>query len=610
MEETTVSIDTVKLETETNFINITVTPTEEYKSVTPDVIPKHSNRKLSVISNQLQTPNERFDEDASIFAVAINRQAIDTIKTTESSEMVSMPVKSSAKENCGENQENTRSNYRTSSLKNFDEIVFVDDIKDICIEMKEPNGTAYFVEMEPQDRLEQVDALKEKNSEEVTAKKDEKTVLEMLDRVLGQTEKVGDEHRKSVHEATMNVENTVDDKDDVEVEQTTEVALIHTTSDSSGCDEDKQSTPQPLRSSKIELDAPSEPIKRENEGASKISEVPVKDEATAAPSESKPTPFFHIGTYKSLDESDSYKGFESDEQRKNFKEHLKRLLGHGVTHQASTEPRLRRSSSSVRRRPSLQKSKSTPDGINLVNGPKVSPPTRQLGTRKGNIPAAPKFDPLLFNTINSRFKIQRITNEPATAQCVENEFDKSFQRQNLNAANLQRAQRTEDLTKFSDEKATIPENTENNSVLSIRDRLERIFARGHPDQATRQSNPKPSALQVPNIKSEISGESIESNDEIVKIRGPQKPSDAVNKQKTIFNDVLKSINTDVRVSMNQSSSNKTEENGDKSASTAVKSHKPATLADAMKFLKRKQNKETGNCIERGRENDKEKTGKD
>lgn len=561
MDDTVVSIDSVNLENEKTLIDITPAPNEEYRSVTPDVIPKRTTRSLSVISAKEQT----LTDESSTFAVAINRQTIDAMKTTESTEMVSMTPKNN------ESSENFKNNYRTSSLKNFDEIVFVDDIKDICIEMKEPNGTAYFVEVEPQDRVEQMEAPSESSGDENAAKKDEKIVLEMLDRVLGQMEKV--DNGTKMHETTIDIS---DDKDsvDVEVQQTTEIALIHVPSDSSPCDEatlENRNSPISNQITEVEVsnDVNVKDVEKADQTVAQVNdEIPTKRE-------SKPTPFFHIGTYKSSEDSGSYKGFETNEQRQNFKEHLKRLLGHGVTQQARTEPRPKRKSSV--KRPSLQQSKSTPDGLNLEKEPVLS-----VKTSEGKIPAPPKFDPMLFNTIGSRLKAQRLTNAPATAQCVENEFEILFQK-TLQTPSLQRAPGTEDLAKVAEEKIECSENVEKNSVLSIRDRLEMIFARGRPDHSTCESQPAAGRFEGKH-------ENTEDSEEIVKIRAPKQPFDTVHKQKTLFKNVLKSISPDVRTSLNQTA-NTTEEAKEKTTLRISKADKPTTLDDAVKFLKRNQNKE-------------------
>lgn len=388
----------------------------------------------------------------------------------------------------------------------FDDIELADDVKMCCIEKREPNGKVYFIEIDlnesPPNQTNAtatIDCERKNNSFG-----DDVIIQEMVDKVLFKSDR-GDQ----LHESTAvdrkvlpaRTENDAVSEDETEIEDA-EIetrAIVHTIID--------------------------------------LKEVEL---AAAADTEPMPMtgtkPFFTFGAYESpsnrcMEQSTS----GSIGHSKDFKDRLARLLG-----QFGEEPT--KSTTPIERKRSI----SVPDHINTTSMTAGRRPSLKLlvaDGSKNDIPAAPKFDQMMYDTIGRRMKIQHNQIQvPATAQSIENEFAKSFNQVASSSSHLHRTKKSDDLMKLLNHESEA-DGVEAASVLSIRERLNEIYGRG-----------RPSIAVFAEEKFNVESNSRRESDEGIQLRKPIKPYDTVHKQKQLFSDVLKSINPEVRNSLHRTES--------------------------------------------------------
>lgn len=406
-----------------------------------------------------------------------------------------------------ENQFTRKSNE--SQKNGFDDIEFADDVKMCCVEKKEPNGKVYFIEIDLNESppLQTNAAAPSDRERKKNSFDDDVIIQDMVDKVLFKTdrsdnslESIAMEHK--VLPQRSDNETVSEDEPEAEDAEIETRAIVHTIID--------------------------------------VNEVETDADAAAADTKQMSTtatkPFFTFGAYESPSVSQTGRSSSrSLGHSQDFKDRLARLLG-----QFSEEPT--KSTTPLERKRSI----SVPDHINTASSIAGRRPSLKLVVADGSesdIPAAPKFDQMMYDTIGRRMKMQQNQVQvPATAQSIENEFDKSFNHLTSSSSHLHRTKKSDDLMKLFDQESEANAMGAPN-VLSIRERLNEIYGRRRP----------PIAVFVgENLNDESNSQ--RDSDEGIQLRKPIKPYDTVHKQKQIFSDVLKSINPEVRNSLHRTES--------------------------------------------------------
>lgn len=374
-----------------------------------------------------------------------------------------------------------------------------------CVEKKEPNGKVYFIDIDLNESPPlQTNAAAPSDRERNTFN-DDAIIQDMVDKVLFKTDR-SDQSLESIavgHKVLpqrSDNDTVSEDESEAEDAEIETRAVVHTIID--------------------------------------VKEVEMDAEAAAADTKPMSTTgtksFFTFGAYESPSVNRTGRSTSgSIGHSKDFKDRLARLLG-----QFSEEPT--KSTTPFERKRSI----SVPDHINTTLSTAGRRPSLKLVVADGSerdIPAAPKFDQMMYDTIGRRMKMQNSQVQiPATAQSIENEFDKSFTHMASSSSHLHRTKKSDDLMKLFDQEANAVEAP---SVLSIRERLNEIYGRRRP----------PIGVFVgENVNDESN--SRRDSDEGIQLRKPIKPYDTVHKQKQLFSDVLKSINPEVRNSLHRTES--------------------------------------------------------
>lgn len=388
-----------------------------------------------------------------------------------------------------------------SQCYGFDDIEFADDVKMTCIEKREPNGKVYFIATDMTSSQTSAAASADRDSS-TDSGGEEVIIQEMVEKVLFQSNR-GDANieivamDRKISPPRSDHDDVSDDGSEVEDAEIETRAIIHTIIDA---------------------------------------------EAAVEPAPEQPTittdkkPFYSFGVYQSPAHSRMERSTpDSIGHSKEFKERLTRLLG-------------QYSDDSVKSTPSVERKRSIsiPADINVVSLSENGRPSLKLLVTEGSsggIPAAPKFDPFMFNTVGRRMKLQHNQIQaPATAMSIENEFVKSLDRM-APSSPIHRTKKSNDLMSLFKHETEDNAETEEASVASIKERLNEIYGRGRP----------PIEPFVEDSVNYESGSRRES-EEGIQLRRPMKPYDTVHKQKQLFSDVLKSINPDVRNSLHRTES--------------------------------------------------------
>lgn len=482
MEDITGSVETLKpFDDEPSEFN--------RRSITPDVIPK----MMDVGRQTTESVEHPVAARATMQAEALNSAYM-----VEEGALATLPAFKVE-------------NQSTRQCNGFDDIEFADDVKICCIEKREPNGKVYFIEMD----LTTTQSPQTTSSASSDSFGEDVIIREMVDKVLLQSERDDHEHRIVAVDRKATPPRSDDgavSEDDSEVEDA-EIetrAIVHTINDVKDVD---------MPTVKV-------PVKPE---------VEVADQPVSVTTDKKP--FFTFGVYRTPSSSQIENSPSNSVGRsKEFKDRLTRLLG-----QFSEEPA--KTPSSLERKRSI----SISDNINKASMAEVRRPSLKRlvadGGSNDGIPAAPKFDQLMYNTVGRRMRTQPNQFQvPATAMSIENEFAKSFDRLKTSSSHMHRSKKSDDLMKLFDLETEASEEAA--SVSSIRDRLNEIYSRGRPPIATfteETANSEPT-------------DSRRNSEEGIQLRKPVKPYDTVHKQKQLFSDVLKSINPEVRNSLHRTES--------------------------------------------------------
>lgn len=187
-------------------------------------------------------------------------------------------------------------------------------------------------------------------------------------------------------------------------------------------------------------------------------------------------------------------------------------------------------------------------------------------------PPPPAFDPVLYNTLG-RSKSMVVTsnihdesaNESDSSSETANDIETTveFRRANLDTHN--------------------DEENRASRMSAIRVKLENILRRGPPILYGRPKTMSefkdvpvlPTTSQTP-LSEENDSYAAVGDEEIIHYKEPKKPFDTVHKQKLLFNNVLKSISSEVRPGLVRSNS---------STTSMVKKTKPTTIQEARNGLR-------------------------
>lgn len=435
----------------------------------------------------------------------------------------------------------SNSGYRISKVQNvFDEIISADDVKKTCIEMKEPDGKVYFVQQINQTS----------RSHMASYHKDESIALEILDSVIKS------EDRSQYDNKETEFNNRSVDKYDTTYD---EIRIPHDPLEHNAYGVDQ--TPKKIDTSEhmtIASDVQviiTDPLY--NKTAYSSSSTTEPEYATIRRALSSPLPVLKLQSFDEIPTPLETKHvLNLEPQRENFKEHLSALIsnqrdygGQGASPPSMVTSNINTTMTAVRL------TKSTNNLLDLAETTISEVPTalsQPLKVVSSEIPVAPRFDPILYNTHNClKF--------PATAQSIENEFEKAFQRslqrpKTFDEVQLKRVPRSETLNKFDDD-INLGEIDETTRMTTIRDRLEKILCRGPPVRSSFRKSLSEPPPDYPDAPAPSNSEINDGDDhEIRRYRKPVKPFDTVHKQKVLFNDVLKSISPDIRTSLHRTDS--------------------------------------------------------
>lgn len=514
MDETTISSEAIKLESNDKHNGDT---NEMLRSVTPDVIPKFDKRSSS---------------DSLEMAAELNRCGGPAVyEPTAKMEMVEKQA------------------FRLSKVK-FDEIISVEDVKETCIEMKEPNGNVYFVE--------QINHLQQANTEAGgDDNKDESIALEMLDSVLKFEEKPD-----GGMGGLMVVQANADAADDLE----SLYGLVGNVKCDRGLNDNLDNRLQGLEpgsSTTSTSNAFSYTTTATNDRIQSKATEPEPEYATVKRHISTTKPLFQLHSFEDQAPANEVKDIPlPDQQGHNFKSHLSNLIG--LQSEQSTSDnvnRAHRNKRSLSANPSLRHSKSVDQYLDAHKASKTSPPSPNADASAkspgSQIPTAPRFDPQLYQTVGHRAGNQM---RPATAQSIENEFDKAFKRnlapKTFQDVQLRRVPKSGTLNRAST--LDVSELDDANRMTTIRERLEKILGQGPPpvriSWQPSYSIPAPDYPDAPAAGQSTETEIAPDDSEIIHYRKPTRPFDTVHKQKVLFNDVLKAISPDIRTSLHRTDS--------------------------------------------------------
>ncbi|XP_055301854.1 uncharacterized protein LOC129568229 [Sitodiplosis mosellana] len=397
----------------------------------------------------------------------------------------------------------------------LNEISSVDDIKHMCVERREPNGTAYFVEVD----LVQSGMENEMKNCEVTAKdienigeNTEELEKNIVERVFNQNDIElwpKPEPKLIILSAASEFENSETEEEEKEVR-----AIVHASNEHS-------SPFELLDSTSIES---SIPFKH-----SSSFECLTPNKMVTSPGVIRPigvyekprrSPNFQIGVYEALPRQKLL--YENDKDRLAFKMRLENLFGQSDEIAATPNRAKSNFSSPIQphsmRLSTLNHSISAPESLHDETVSNGLPP-KEVPSK---IPIPPAFNQELYDTVGRRNR--KAFPSAFDVIDVDGTIKDRMPFESVNKkANLSRTKAHDNLTELG--------GVENNAPPNIKQKLEEIFSKG---LAATQ-------LDVPvDFEANRNG-----NNENIRRSKRLEPFDTVRKQKMLFSDVLKSIGPDI-----------------------------------------------------------------
>lgn len=398
----------------------------------------------------------------------------------------------------------------------LNEISSVDDIKHICVERREPNGTTYFVEVDliVQNSIQENDVNNEEfpmengvNTDEYT----EEVEKNMVERVLSQTDI--ELRPKSEPKPSTPPEFGISESEEEEEEEKEVRAIVHASDEHSSPCEVSEST-------SIESSIPFE--------HSLSFECLTPNEITTSPgvirpicasekhSYSRRSPNFQIGVYEALPKQKLL--YKNDNERSAFKMRLENLFGQND--ETATINRAKSNFSSPiiphsLRLSTLNHSNSAPES--LLDEVISKEWNKDVPSK---IPIPPAFNQELFDTVGRRNRKE--FSSASDVIDVDVTINDHVTHENVNnKGNLSRTKAHENLAEL---------DVENDAPTNIKQKLEQIFSKG---RITQLDEP----LDFDTNRN--------SNNKNFRRSKRHEPFDTVRKQKILFSDVLKSIGPDI-----------------------------------------------------------------
>lgn len=379
----------------------------------------------------------------------------------------------------------------------LNEIASVEDIRHLCVERREPNGTAYFVEMAPIQnptiKEPKVDELMTKSADSLPEIDDKKLTKNIFDRVLHQSD-IELEQPPNPEPQPEFVFPASSECEDYESEEEKEVrAIVHASNErASPFMQSRGTSPGVIR-----------PINSMENHTNSLH-----------------TPNFQIGMYEALPKQKLL--YENDTERVAFKRRLEHLFSQ------SDEPRSVRIKSNFNsptathslRLKTLNHSKSAPDSLldEVIVNELVAVPVR---ADSFDVPIAPAFNQELYETVARRNNRKAFSSASDVIDINGTRNDHQPSESVNKASHLSRTKAHENLTELATD-----------DVPGIKRKLEQIFSKG----------------QIrPNETTDL--ENRNNNNENIRRSKRLEPFDTVRKQKMLFSDVLKSIGPDIHANL-------------------------------------------------------------
>lgn len=440
----------------------------------------------------------------------IEMYTIDSVEVDSIKEMV-QPI------NVSVTVENKNVQRSQLDVNKFDEISSADDIKESCIEKREPNGTTYFVEINPNRNS----ISKENSSNSSSDSYCDAIEQNIMEKVLNQKD-VELKHDTMLLPAFHDVylfDESESDEEEREVK-----AVVHVSNDTHKQD-DIDSMEIKTNSSLTEL---------KNDDA--LHGMVVTKPGTIKSIDTCKSPKFQIGVYEAIPKQKLL--FENDSERMAFKTRLENLFGQNdnqKTDKSLDGPPNRVNRPFLAKRFDKNYSNSAPESLvlSMVNDDSASKSQsdKTIDDTPTNIPAPPVFNQQLYDTVGRHNKnpYKTMLSTPTSNEIDIENSPKVLDPSNTNndsssskKANLSRSQAHENLTMIGqcDETDENSEATANESE-SIKQKLEEIFSRGGRNDDV-------------NMETDGNHDNIRRSKRI-------EPFDTVARQKVIFNTVLKSI---------------------------------------------------------------------
>lgn len=400
----------------------------------------------------------------------------------------------------------------------LNEISSVDDIKHICVERREPNGTTYFVEIDlVQNSIEENDINIEDFPMENGINTDEyieEVEKNMVERVLSQTDIELRPKSEPILSTPPEFEVSESEEEVEEQEEEKEVrAIVHASNEHSSPFELSEST-------SIESSIPFEhSLSFECLTPNKIATSPGVIRPVCASekhSYQRHSLNFQIGIYEALPKQKLL--YKNDKERLAFKMRLENLFGQND--ETATINRAKSNFSSPiiphsLRLSTLNHSISAPESL---LDEVISKDTNKDVPSK--IPIPPAFSQELFDTVGRRSRKEFSSTSDVID--VDGTINDHVTHENINnKGNLSRTKAHENLAEL---------DVENDAPTDIKQKLEQIFSKGRITQLD-------SRLDFDTNRN--------SNNENIRRSKRHEPFDTVRKQKMLFSDVLKSIGPDI-----------------------------------------------------------------
>lgn len=401
-------------------------------------------------------------------------------------------------------------------LSKLNEIASVEDIRHLCVERREPNGTAYFVEVapiqSPTKKEVKEDELMTKSADCSPEIDNEILAKNIVNRVLHQSD-TELERRPNPEPLSLFVFPVPGEFDDYESEEEEKEvrAIVHATNERTSPFPQSMSrgtSPSVIRT----IDSPA--VIRRNNSPGVIRPIDSPERQT----NSLRAPNFQIGMYEALPKQKLL--YDNDTERVAFKRRLESLFSQN-DEPASLSAKSNFNSPIVPhslRVKTLNHSKSAPESLLdevIVND---TAPSRA----ESDVPIPPAFNQELYDTVALRNKRKAFSSVSDVIDINSTINDQQPSESVNKTGHLSRTKAHENLTELA---------TDSDDVPAIKRKLEEIFSKG----------------QIrPNETMDLD---TQNNNENIRRSKRLEPFDTVRKQKMLFSDVLKSIGPDIHANL-------------------------------------------------------------